>query len=100
MSLIAVQKFLQTNLEKENNITYTSTRMGMNSNDVPYASSQMLNNKDKYIQENVNKPKGSRAPNYNKPKGSRAPKFTYSSRKEGNPETGYSSYKQGYDDEL
>ena len=86
--------------EKENNMTYTSTRMGINSNDVPYTSSQMLNNKDKYIQENVNKPKGSRAPNYNKPKGSRAPKLTFSSRKEGNPETGYSSYKQGYDDEL
>ena len=86
--------------DKENNMPYTSARVGINATDVPYTSSQMLNNKDKYVQGNANKPKGSRAPNYNKPKGSRAPNVTYSSRKEGNPETGYSSFKQGSDDDL
>ena len=88
------------NRDKELNMPYSSTRIGVNGKDQPYTSSQMLNNKDIFTQNNAIRPKGSRAPNYNKPKGSRAPNVTYSSRKEGNPEVGYSSHKQGYDDDF
>ena len=71
-----------------------------NTENVPYTSSQITNNNSKFIMGNASIPKGSRAPNYNKPKGSRAPNVNYSSRKEGNPETGYSSMKQGMDDDF
>ena len=86
--------------DKELNMPYSSTRLGVNAKDIPYTSSQMSNNNDNYIQNNTIRPKGSRAPNYNKPKGSRFPNVTYSSRKEGNPEVGYSSNKQGFDDNF
>ena len=81
------------------NLSYTSSKMGNNNENVPYTSSKMGNN-NKYLTGNSSYPKGSRAPNYNKPKGSRAPNVNYSSRKDGNPETGYSSVKQGMDDDF
>ena len=86
--------------DKEQNMPYTSSRVGGNSKNVQYTSSQKNNNKSNFIQGNSNKPKGSRAPNYNRPKGSRAPNLTYSSKREGNPETGYSSKNQGMDDDF
>ena len=85
--------------EKEKNVSYSSARVGMKGKDIPY-SSQKVNNQDNYLQGNFSRPKGSRAPNFNKPKGSRAPNTTYSSRKDGNPEKGYSSSKQGMDDDF
>ena len=86
--------------DKEQNMPYTSSRVGGNSKNVQYTSSQKNNNKSNFIQGNASKPKGSRAPNYNRPKGSRAPNLIYSSRREGNPETGYSSKNQGMDDDF
>ena len=87
--------------DKEQNLAYSSARIGKNNNEnVPYTSSQITNNNSKFIMGNASIPKGSRAPNYNKPKGSRATNVNYSSRKEGNPETGYSSMKQGMDDDF
>ena len=86
--------------DKEQNISYSSARIGINNNeDVTYTSSKMGKN-NKYLNANTSNPKGSRAPKYNKPKGSRAPNVKYSSRKDGNPETGYSSMKQGMDDDF
>ena len=82
--------------EKEKNTTYSSARVGLNAKDDPYSSSQINND----ILGNAAKPKGSRAPNINRPKGSRTPNVTYSSRKDGNPESGYSSNKQGIDDDF
>ena len=81
------------------NITYTSSKMGNNNENVSYTSSKMGNN-NKYLTGNSSYPKGSRAPKYSKPKGSREPNVNYSSRKDGNPETGYSSVKQGMDDDF
>ena len=85
--------------DKEKNVSYSSAKVGINPKEVSYSSSRIGNN-NYYKKDNSNIPKGSRAPNYNKPKGSRAPNVNYSSRKHGNPETGYSSYKQGLDDDL
>ena len=87
-------------ISSNSNLQGYSSQMANNLGDSTNAgySSQMANSKDKYIKGNSNKPKGSRAPNYNKPKGSRAPNVSYSSRRDGNPEVGYSSYKQGQDD--
>ena len=86
--------------DKEQNIPYSSARIGIKNNEnVPYTSSKIGNN-NKYLSANSSNPKGSRAPKYNKPKGSRAPNVSYSSRKDGNPEAGYSSVKQGRDDDL
>ena len=85
---------------KELNTPYTSSRIGFKAGDAPYSSSQIMNKNDKYIQGNTINPKGSRAPNYNKPKGSRAPNVTYTSKKQGNTEKGYSSSKQGMDDNF
>ena len=84
--------------DKEQNVTYSSARIGKNDNDTGYSSSKFANNN--YIQGNANKPKGSRAPNYNQSKGGKAKNVTYSSRKEGNPEVGYSSNKQGMDNDF
>jgi hypothetical protein len=85
---------------KELNTPYTSSRIGFKAGDAPYSSSQIMNKNDKYIQGNTINPKGSRASNYNKPKGSRAPNVTYTSKKQGNTEKGYSSSKQGMDDNF
>ena len=86
--------------DKEKNVSYSSARIGVNNNDTTYSNSKLANSKDNYMQGNASKPKGSRAPNYNQSKGGKNKNVTYSSRKEGNPEVGYSSHKQGMDDDF
>ena len=85
--------------DKEQNVSYSSAKIGKNNNDTAYSSSKIANNNN-YIQGNASKPKGSRAPNYNQSKGGKTKNVTYSSRKEGNPEVGYSSNKQGMDNDF
>ena len=93
---------------KELNAPYTSSKIGNQFKEKPYSSSK-IRDKEQNMQysstrvggnSNYIQPKGSRAPNYTRPKGSRAPNIKYSSRKDGNPEVGYSSHKQGMDDNF